>query len=328
MPSRAQKMHRKSVSSKGFIRNEQVEHGYFLARKFLVLAPVALASLSLLIANVALAYTSPGKATGYVNDFAHVLQTTTVQSLNGQLKSLQDATGDQITVVTVDAIVGDTIENYANKLFQEWGIGNKEHDNGLLILVSVADREVRIEVGYGLEGTVTDLQSGNIIRKVMIPAFKEGDYDAGVTGAVQAVSDIITGSADAAQYSEPSSESSLESSFNPAAIFFFVIIIFNILAKILGKTKSWWLGGVLGAIAGGIIGIFTGFVPVGIILIIVLTILGLIFDYFISKHPPGPGGSGGIWPIFLGGGRGGSGGGGFGGFGGGMSGGGGASGRW
>ncbi len=243
------------------------------------------------------AYTSPGQSVGYVSDFAHVLRPATIQALDVQLKSLQDATGDQIAVVTVASLGGDTIENYAVKLFQEWGIGNAAHNNGLLILVSSGDHEARIEVGYGLEGTVTDLQSGNIIRKVMIPAFQVGDYDAGVEGGVKAVSDIIIGSPDAAQYADSSYQDQPSTSgFNYGAIIFFAVIILNALARILGKTKSWWLGGVLGAVLGGIIGIFTGFFPTGIILIIVFCILGLIFDYFVSKHPPGsgPGGRGGM----------------------------------
>jgi uncharacterized protein len=278
---------------------------------------------------VAFAYTSPGKPVGYVNDFAHILQDSTVKGLDAQLKSLEASSGAQIAVVTVNSIEGETIESYAVKLFQEWGIGDEKNDRGLLILVAPNEREARIEVGYGLEGTVTDLQSGNIIRNVMIPAFKEGDYDAGVTGAVKAVYAIITGSPDAAIFSKPLKEDS-SSDFDFAGAFFFVIILLNVLARVLGKTKSWWLGGVLGGVVGAIIGLIFGFVPFGILAIIGLTVLGLVFDYIVSKHPPGSGrgGMGGIWPIFLGGRHSGSNDSGFGGFGGGMSGGGGASGRW
>ncbi len=283
------------------------------------------------------AYTSPGKPTGFVNDFAKVLATDVVQSLEGKLQSLEKSSGAQVSVVIISSLGDETIETYATRLFEDWGIGQKGKDNGLLILVSTGDREARIEVGYGLEGDVTDLQAGGIVRNIMIPAFKTGDYGAGISGAVDVVSGIIAGTIDGSQYAQGSSGSSKSSfNFDPFTFLFIFVLFVNILAAILGRTKSWWLGGVLGAIAGTIIGLFTGFIPVGIILIIILTVIGLVFDYIVSKRPPGSGpgsrsGGIGMWPIFLGGGHGGSGGfggGGFGGFGGGRSGGGGASGSW
>ncbi len=292
---------------------------------------VLLALLS--IPSGVFAYTSPGKPTGYLNDFAHVLSAADAQALEGKLKALHAATGDDIVAVTVSSLDGDTVENYAVNLFQEWGIGNEDKDNGLLILVSTGDHEARIEVGYGLEGTVTDLQSGNIIRNVMIPAFKDGGYAGGIAGGVDAIGEIITGSPDAAQYSTPAGETSSGSIDNNTfgALFFFGFIILNMLIRVLGRTRSWWLGGVLGAGAGVIVGFVWGF-GIGVAAVIILTILGLIFDYIVSRFggPRGPGGMGGFWPIFLGGkGFGGSNGsGGFGGFGGGSSGGGGASGKW
>ena len=171
----------------------------------------------------------------------------------------------------------------------------------------------------------------------MIPAFKTGNYSAGITGAVDAVTGVINNSPDAVQYRDSNYGNSGTggSQINYFALIFLAIVVLNILARVLGRTKSWWLGGVIGAVIGTIIGFIFGFISVGIIAIIVLTVLGLVFDYIVSKHPPGsgPGRSGGIWPIFFGGGSGSGGGGlggggGFGGFGGGMSGGGGASGRW
>ncbi len=289
----------------------------------------------ILVPFMAMAYTSPGRPQGFVSDFAHVLSASDIQTIDTQLQAFQVSTSDQIAVVTVPTIGQDeTIETYAVKLFQEWGIGVKGHDNGVLILVATDDHETRIEVGYGLEGDVTDLVANGIIQKVMIPAFKTGDYAGGIHGAVDAVTGIISGSGDAEQYIEQDGTIVISNIFSrlnvsPFAVFFFGLIIVNALVRALSRTKSWWLGGVIGAGIGTVIGFIFGFISIGLIAIVVLTVLGLIFDYFISKFPPGPGGrSGGIWPLFMGGGRGGFGGGGFGGFGGGMSGGGGASGRW
>ena len=274
------------------------------------------------------AYVSPGKPIGYVNDFAHVLSASDVQALESKLQSLKTQTGDEVVVATIPTLGDETVESYANDLFQEWGIGQKGKDNGALILVALNEHKIRIEVGYGLEGDLTDLQSGNIIRKVMTPAFKNNDYAGGINGAVDAISSILTNSPDAAQDSDSSSGSNpFDWDKNWPVIFVLVVFILNAFARILGRTASWWLGGVIGAFVGVIVGFAVGFIPIGIIAIVILTLLGLLFDYIVSKHPPRSGG-GGFWPIFLGGGRSGFGGGGFGGFGGGGSGGGGASGGW
>ena len=284
-----------------------------------------------------MAYISPGQPTGFVNDFANVLNAQDKQTIETKLRSLKQTTNAEVSIVTISSLGNDeTIETYATKLFQEWGIGVKGKDNGLLILVAPNDRQARIEVGYGMEGNITDIHSGIIVRDVMIPAFKDGNYSKGINGAVDAVMAVITKSPEAARYLQDlssnntnNSGSSTDSNISYIAIFVFIIII-NTLAKILGKTKSWWLGGVVGVIIGTIIGFIWGFIFAGIGSIVILTILGLIFDYFVSKNPPKSGGHGGFFPIFFGGGNSGHGGfgGGFGGFGGGMSGGGGASGRW
>lgn len=287
------------------------------------------AVLAIILPVTVLAYTSPGKPQGFVNDFAGVISAQERQSIETKLGALQKSTGAEVAVVTVPSLGDETIESYATKLFQEWGIGGEAKDTGLLILVAPTEREARIEVGYGLEGPVTDLQSGNIVRKVMIPAFKEGDYYGGIDGAVDAIGAIIAQSPEAEQYSAEPEESFLQG-FDPFSLFFVFIILVNVFARVLGRSKSWWHGGVIGAGIGSVIGLIWGFAFIGVGSIVILTILGLLFDFIVSKRPPGSGGrGGGIWPISLGGRHGGgSSGGGFGGFGGGMSGGGGASGRW
>jgi len=282
-----------------------------------------------------MAYTSPGRYTGFVNDFANIIDTNDEQVIESKLVALKNNTNAEVSVATISSLGGDeTIETYAVKLFEEWGIGVKGKDNGLLILVAPNDREARIEVGYGLEGSITDIQSGIIVRNVMIPAFKEGNYAKGISESVDAVIAVIEKSPEAEQYlrdtegNTSSGQSGYD--FDAGFIVFIVIILFNIFAKILGKTKSWWLGGVIGSIVGAIIGVIVSSIVLGIVSVVLLTIFGLVFDYFVSKNPPKDGGSGGIFPMFFGGGGHGGfgGGGGFGGFGGGMSGGGGASGRW
>ena len=163
-----------------------------------------------------LAYVSPGKPQGFVSDFAGIMNAADIQTANSQLSTLEKSNGVEIAVVTVPSLGDESVETYAVKLFQEWGIGNKAKDNGLLILVAPNDRAAKIEVGYGLEGTVTDLQSGNIMNKVMIPAFKANDYSGGIKGTVGAVVAIISNSSDAAEFSTPSNSNSAFRSKTPS----------------------------------------------------------------------------------------------------------------
>ncbi|MBX9765264.1 TPM domain-containing protein, partial [Patescibacteria group bacterium] len=111
-----------------------------------------------------LAYVSPGSPTGYVNDFAGALSEETETALNAELENFTKETGGEIAVAVVSSLGGDALESYANTLFREWGVGGKETNTGILFLVAVEDREVRIEVGYGYEGVVPDAYASRIIR--------------------------------------------------------------------------------------------------------------------------------------------------------------------
>ena len=258
-------------------------------------------------------YTSPGQPTGFVNDFANIISPT----IQADLESRLSQSGLEIAVVTVPNLGDETIETYAVKLFEEWGIGDEEKDNGVLFLIAPQERQVRIEVGYGLEGVLTDAQSNGIIQKIVIPEFKNENLEAGIVKGAGAIIAVVASEADYSQVEQKKPVS--------GSIFIFIWLALAILVNVFRRTKSWWLGGVMGGVGGIIIGFIFGFIFTGIISIIGLTFLGLLFDYIVSKHG-GKGGPGGFFGGF-GGGHGGSGGG-FGGFGGGMSGGGGSSGRW
>lgn len=276
-----------------------------------------LIALTFLLPALLSAYTSPGSPSGFVNDYAGLFGIEEKAVLEDKLVELSSGSGVEFSVVTINELDNETIETYAEKLFQEWGIGKKGEDNGLLLLISRDDREMRFEVGYGLEPIITDIESSRIIREILAPSFQKGEYGKGVVLAIERIaSDIDTGEAPP----EPKKIPDISAFFYPA------IFLLVFLASILGVTKSWWLGGVIGGVIGVLIGLFLGFLYTGIIATVVLIPLGLLFDFLVSrsysKHK-----AGGPPPWFLGGsGRGF--GGGFGGFGGGMSGGGGASGRW
>ncbi len=128
---------------------------------------------------------------GYVNDFAQVIPGDQKQTLESFLGQVEQQTGSQIAVVTVPTVEGADIDGAAADLFKTWGIGKKGKDNGVLILVSVQDHKMRIEVGYGLEPVITDGIAGDIIRQEMRPSFRQGDYGQGLTNGVLAVAQLI-----------------------------------------------------------------------------------------------------------------------------------------
>src|SRR6266581_3032674 len=134
--------------------------------------------------------------TGRVVDNAEILKPATREALNRTLKAHEDATGNQIAVLTVKTINGESVEEFATKVFENWKLGKKGKDNGVLVVVVPQDRKMRIEVGYGLEGTLTDVASSRIIRNLMTPKFKAGDYDGGVQAGVDAIIAQLEGRGD------------------------------------------------------------------------------------------------------------------------------------
>ncbi len=282
----------------------------------------------LIIVGSAYAYFSPGSPAGFVNDYAKMMSDGTRAQLETKLTRFEKDTSSEISVVTINSLQGDTIENFAVKLFKEWGIGKKDKDNGALLLIAKDDRQMRIEVGYGLEGALTDAQSYWIIQNIMRPAFQAENYDAGINGAVDKIIAATKG-----EYvpSETSSDSGKKDNFDSFEWFIFLLFLPIWLSSILARSKSWWAGGVIGAIIGVIL-IFVFSWIIGLVAILIFTPLGLLFDYIVSKAYQKHKTAGTRFPWWIGGfggGRGGGfGGGGFGGFGGGSSGGGGASGRW
>ncbi len=135
---------------------------------------------------------------GRVTDNAEILSPAMRQTLTEQLKSHEDKTGNQIAVLTVPTLGGESVEDYAVAVFESWKLGQKGKDNGVLILVAPQDRRMRIEVGYGLEGVLTDLLAGRIIRNEMTPRFKAGDYNGGIEAGVNAVIGVLEGNEAAA----------------------------------------------------------------------------------------------------------------------------------
>ena len=127
----------------------------------------------------------------YVNDYAGVIDNDTSNYLVSVGKEVEDKTGAQITVVIINSLNGSDIESYSNQLFNEWGIGQKNKDNGLLILLSMKDRKWRVEVGKGLEGAITDIYSARVMDSVAAPLFKQGKYGDGIKQVFSIFADDI-----------------------------------------------------------------------------------------------------------------------------------------
>jgi uncharacterized protein len=125
--------------------------------------------------------------TGYVVDSAEIMKADTRRQLAERLRTHEQKSTNQVAVLTVPTIHGESVEDYAVRVFEEWKLGRKGKDNGVLVVVVPQDRRMRIEVGYGLEGTFTDATAGRIIRDVMTPRFRQGDYDGGISQGVGAI---------------------------------------------------------------------------------------------------------------------------------------------
>ena len=133
---------------------------------------------------------------GRINDTANILSPATEQRLNARLLEYERTTAHQLAVLTIASLQGDPVEDFSLRVVETWKLGKKGRDDGVLILVATQDRKMRIEVGYGLEGDLPDAIASRIVRDVMAPRFRAGDFEGGVTGAVNAVIAKTGGAAD------------------------------------------------------------------------------------------------------------------------------------
>lgn len=125
----------------------------------------------------------------YVNDYAHVIQES--QKLDLILNDFQKKTGNQIFILTINSLNGEDITDYSMRVAEAWKAGQKKQDNGVIILMAKNDHKIRIEVGYGLEGLLPDITASNIVRKVIIPYFKESRYSDGLVAGTLSIISVI-----------------------------------------------------------------------------------------------------------------------------------------
>ena len=262
-----------------------------------------------------------------VNDYATILSPPAVQELEARLAEFERQESTQIVVLTVPTLAGDSLEDFSIRVAQAWRIGQKGTDNGAILLIAAQDRKMRIEVGRGLEGVLTDLQAGRIVRDEIAPRFRAGNMDGGVAAGVAAIMGAVTGEYQAA----PRDLRDGRKSAPPVLTLF----VFLVVGCIFFGAISKFLGGVAGAIGLPLLSLIA--IPgIGTIFLALLGAAGFILGLFLA-FLFGSGGRGGFGGPFIGGGFGGYRGGGFGGGGfggggfsggGGGFGGGGASGSW
>lgn len=215
--------------------------------------------------------------TGYVNDFAGILSPSVEAKLNRLIKQIEDKTTAQMAVVTLQSTKPQTIEQYAVGLFEHWGIGQKGKDNGVLLLVAVRDRKLRIETGYGLEGTLPDAVCSQIINRIIVPHFRSQDYDRGISAGVKAIAGLIAreydvqieGAAKAEEVSRQlqSSRSLLGELFQFVMILLFFSFLVSARLGLFGllllgtghRRGGYWYGSGYGGYSGGFSGGFGGF---------------------------------------------------------------------
>lgn len=215
---------------------------------------------------------------GFISDFAKVLTDAEKQRITEIAENLEKSTTAELAVVTVTTVKPFTIEEYSVRLFEKWGIGKKAQDNGVLLVVAVEDREMKIEVGYGLEGILPDGLCGEIIRNSIIPEFKNGNYGSGITAGAEAIAGIVGGKTEY-KPEKPAEEVVTDVAATgivffikkllfPIIVLFFVFGIFSKPRKRTGTGRSWhwtsgssWGGhssGSWGSFGGGSFGGFGG----------------------------------------------------------------------
>jgi uncharacterized protein len=243
---------------------------------------------------------------GYVNDFAHALDRSNAYALEAYCTSLEQATGVQMAIVVVNSLEDEPIEDVANRLYRQWGVGKKGKDEGIMLLLAIKDRKQRAEVGYGLEPIIPDAYAGQVLRGIR-PILQQGNYGGALLAAAQQIGSRIAQQKGVALggiqgVAGPTRPQGGPAGFLPVVIG--VIFVIFILSRIFRGGGGGYGGGYPGGGGGG------GFLA------------GMILGDLMGGRRGGGGGWGG------GGFGGGGGGGGFGGFGGGDSGGGGASSGW
>lgn len=214
-------------------------------------APLPVALLALLFVVAAAVALNLPPLTGRVVDRANIVPAATRSALETKLTDLEAKSGIQLVVATVATLEGQEIEPYANELFRFWKLGEKAKNNGVLLLVAPNERRVRIEVGYGLEGTLTDALSKIIITNAMTPRFKAGDFGDGIARGVDDIITVLT--TDASEWQKrPSLRLDRQQEDDPMMWVFLVVLFgFAVLFIVSRRFRNFVLAVLASSSSGG-----------------------------------------------------------------------------
>ena len=217
----------------------------FMEAPFVRLLGVLLILLS--FAGSAFALTVPEKPTAYVNDYAALLSEGARRNLEAVLGQFEKETSNQIVVAIFPSLDGQVLEDFSIKLAEKWKIGTKKNNNGVILLIFKNDRKVRIEVGYGLEGALPDATARMIIQREITPSFRQGDFDGGVTRAVNAMIQATKGEYRVSRMDKEDWAGLREFIFFLMVFYFFAPYVCYIFALIWGSA-FWGTTGFFGAL--------------------------------------------------------------------------------
>ncbi len=193
---------------------------------------------TLIAASHALALDVP-PLTGRVVDLAHVLPPATVESLTARLTAHEGQSSDQVAVLTIPSLEGESLEEFTHRVATTWKLGRKGTDNGVLLLVALKERKVRIEVGYGLEGVLTDIRSAQIIRNEIVPRFRTGDMSGGVMEGTNAILKTIEGTYQVPEHSPPQQDGTvIEQVVIAVIVGLFVGLLFTNVHRFIGPVAG------------------------------------------------------------------------------------------
>lgn len=204
-----------------------------------------LVALLLCLSGAVLALTVPPPE-GYVNDHANILSERDKAVLESLLRRFEAETTNQVVLLVIASLEGDSLEDFSIRVAESWKVGQKGRDNGVIFLVAVEDRKARIEVGYGLEGALTDAQSGRILRDLVFPAFRQGAYASGIQAGLVGILQSIQGEfpSQAAGQMVPTRQAKAKASGILLPLLFFLLLF--------SRTGRYFLlGGLLGGMWGG-----------------------------------------------------------------------------
>jgi uncharacterized protein len=217
---------------------------------------------------------------GYVNDFANILSEESEQQITAVIERIKESNSAEVAVVTIQSLEGNEINYYSVELGRAWGIGNAERDDGVLFLTSVDDRKTYIATGYGTEGYITDAQAFWITDQVVVPYFRNGDYEGGILAGTEKIALALEG-----LETLPEGGEVVTNGFPIEGVIFFVFFFFSFVVPwiiaVLGRSKRWWPGGIAGGVFGAIIALIFS---ITFFVILPIALFGFLFDYLASKN--------------------------------------------